>query len=97
VWFPGDFAPGNILVRDGQLSAVIDWGTSGVGDPACDLTIAWTYFGAGDRHAFASAVEADADTRARARGWALWKALKTGGDESDRVVSEILSDPTPAE
>lgn len=97
VWFHGDLAPGNILVLDGRLAAVIDWGTSGVGDPACDLTIAWSYFNAGDRHAFASAIEADADTWARARGWALWKALITGGAESDRIVREILRDPTPAE
>jgi len=97
VWFHGDFAPGNILVQDGQLAAVIDWGTSGVGDPACDLTIAWTYFDASDRHVFASAIEADTGTWARARGWALWKALMTGGAESDRVIGEILRDPNPAE
>ena len=43
VWFHGDVAAGNLLVRDGRLSAVIDFGTSGVGDPACDLYIAWTF------------------------------------------------------
>ena len=96
VWFHGDLAPGNILVQDGRLSAVIDWGTSGVGDPACDLTIAWTFFHASDRQVFASAIAADTDTWSRARGWALWKALITGGIESDRVVREILSDPVLA-
>jgi aminoglycoside phosphotransferase (APT) family kinase protein len=40
VWFHGDVASGNLLVEDGRLSAVIDFGTSGVGDPACDLAIA---------------------------------------------------------
>jgi aminoglycoside phosphotransferase (APT) family kinase protein len=44
VWFHGDIASGNLLVEDGRLSAVIDFGTSGVGDPACDLSIAWTMF-----------------------------------------------------
>jgi aminoglycoside phosphotransferase (APT) family kinase protein len=96
VWFHGDLAPGNILVRDGRLSAVIDWGTSGVGDPACDLTIAWTFLDASSRQVFASEVGADADTWSRARGWALWKALITGGAESDRVVREILEDPVLA-
>jgi aminoglycoside phosphotransferase (APT) family kinase protein len=43
VWFHGDIAPGNLLVRDGALAAVIDFGTCGVGDPACDLAIAWTF------------------------------------------------------
>jgi aminoglycoside phosphotransferase (APT) family kinase protein len=93
VWFHGDLAPGNILIQDGRLSAVIDWGTSGVGDPACDLTLAWTYFDLRERHVFAAEVAVDADTWSRARGWALWKALITGGPESDRVVREILSDP----
>ena len=45
VWFHGDVAAGNLLVRDGRLGAVIDFGTSGVGDPSCDLAIAWTLFG----------------------------------------------------
>ncbi len=43
VWFHGDVSHGNLLVKDGKLSAVIDFGTSGVGDPACDLYIAWTF------------------------------------------------------
>ena len=42
VWFHGDVAVGNLLVRDGRLAAMLDFGTSGVGDPACDLVIAWT-------------------------------------------------------
>jgi aminoglycoside phosphotransferase (APT) family kinase protein len=42
VWFHGDVAAGNLLVEGGRLSAVIDFGTSGVGDPSCDVAIAWT-------------------------------------------------------
>ena len=50
VWFHGDVAEGNLLLRDGRLAAVIDFGTSGVGDPACDVVIAWTLLrGAGPR------------------------------------------------
>ncbi|WP_333735183.1 aminoglycoside phosphotransferase family protein, partial [Streptomyces sp. IBSBF 3010] len=75
VWFHGDIASGNLLVRDGELAAVIDFGTSGVGDPACDLVIAWTMFDGESREAFRASVAQDPGTWARARGWALWKAL----------------------
>ncbi|MET9274916.1 aminoglycoside phosphotransferase family protein [Kribbella sp. NPDC003557] len=89
VWFHGDIANGNLLVRDGRLSAVIDFGTSGVGDPACDLVIAYTFFSGASRAAFREAVDQDAVTWARARGWALWKALIT---EDLRVVDNVLTD-----
>jgi aminoglycoside phosphotransferase (APT) family kinase protein len=101
-WFHGDIASGNLLVRDGRLAAVIDFGTSGVGDPACDLVIAWTFFTGAGRRAFRDAVDQDAGTWARARGWALWKALITVADGSvgpsvatlhERVIDEVLADP----
>ena len=75
VWFHGDVATGNLLVRDGRLAAVIDFGTSGVGDPACDTVIAWTFLSGASRAAFRAELEVDAGTWARGRGWALWKAL----------------------
>jgi aminoglycoside phosphotransferase (APT) family kinase protein len=75
VWFHGDISDGNLLVQGGKLSAVIDFGTSGVGDPACDLVIAWTFLDAQSRAAFRDTVELDDDTWSRARGWAIWKAL----------------------
>lgn len=75
VWFHGDIAKGNLLTRDGKLSAVIDFGTSGVGDPACDLVITWTMFEGDSREAFRRGVGQDEATWARARGWAIWKAL----------------------
>ncbi|HEV2757657.1 MAG TPA: aminoglycoside phosphotransferase family protein [Actinomycetota bacterium] len=77
VWFHGDVSPSNLLVVDGRLAAVIDFGCSGVGDPACDLTIAWTFFHGPSREAFRAGVPVDDPTWARARGWALWKALIT--------------------
>jgi aminoglycoside phosphotransferase (APT) family kinase protein len=89
VWFHGDIASGNLLVRDGRLSAVIDFGTSGVGDPACDLVIAWTFFSGDSRSAFRDAVQQDTATWARARGWALWKALIT---TDLPVVERVLAD-----
>jgi aminoglycoside phosphotransferase (APT) family kinase protein len=95
VWLHGDVAPGNLLVRGGRLAAVIDFGGCGVGDPACDLAIAWTTFSGPSRAAFRDAVDVDDATWIRGRGWALWKALITlrDGDEgARRVVDEILRD-----
>ncbi|SCF61747.1 phosphotransferase [Streptomyces sp. Ncost-T10-10d] len=59
------------------LSAVIDFGTSGTGAPACDLVIAWTMLREESREAFRHTVGQDDGTWARARGWALWKFLLT--------------------
>ncbi|MEO3856428.1 aminoglycoside phosphotransferase family protein [Acrocarpospora sp. B8E8] len=102
VWFHGDLASGNLLVRNGKLAAVIDFGTSGVGDPACDLVIAWTMFSGESRETFHSAVGQDPAMWARARGWALWKALITLAEDIDRdekraagnrrVIDEVLAD-----
>jgi aminoglycoside phosphotransferase (APT) family kinase protein len=75
VWFHGDIARRNLLTRTGKLAAVIDFGTCGVGDPACDLVIAWTLFEGESREVFRRGVEQDEATWARARGWAIWKAL----------------------
>ena len=80
MWFHGDMATGNLLVRDGRLAAVIDFGVCGVGDPACDLVLAWTFFRGEERDAFAAATDLDVDTWQRARGWALWKALVAVAD-----------------
>lgn len=100
VWFHGDLAVGNLLVAGGRLSAVIDFGTCGVGDPACDLVLAWTFLRDPARAAFAEVVGLDAATWARARGWALWKALISVRDDDPeasaehwRTIEEVLSDP----
>ncbi|MEV7127921.1 aminoglycoside phosphotransferase family protein [Streptomyces sp. NPDC093260] len=102
VWFHGDIAAGNLLVADGALAAVIDFGTSGTGDPACDLVIAWTMFHDDSREAFRRAVGQDDGAWARARGWALWKSLLTVAECTDphderiavhlRVVEAVLAD-----
>lgn len=83
VWFHGDVAAGNLLVERGCLSAVIDFGTSGVGDPSCDLVIAWTLFEGESREAFRGVLGTDDASWARGRGWALWKALITLADVID--------------
>jgi aminoglycoside phosphotransferase (APT) family kinase protein len=84
------------------LSAVIDFGTSGVGDPSCDLAIAWTLFGGESREVFRAALGLDDAIWARGRGWTLWKALITLADHIDtnpseagiarRVIDELLAD-----
>ena len=92
VWVHGDVAVGNMLQRQGRLSAVIDFGTCGVGDPACDYVMAWTFFDAPARQAFLA--EADAQTIARARAWAAWKALITPDTPLSRhVLQAVLEDP----
>ena len=75
VWVHGDVSSGNILVKDNKLAAVIDFGCMGIGDPACDLTIAWTFFRGKSREVFKANLHLDEETWARARGWAMWKAL----------------------
>lgn len=102
VWFHGDVALGNLLVRDGRLAAVIDFGCCGVGDPACDTVLAWTLFTGPARDAFRDALGVDDGTWARGRGWALWKALIVLADEPDdagtrRVLGEVLGDGVPAD
>lgn len=105
VWFHGDVQIANLLVQDGNLSGVIDFGQVGVGDPACDLAVAWTMFAGDSRMAFRDGLLLDDGTWARARGWALWKALtRRARDPGERstwthnaltgntVVDEIISD-----
>jgi aminoglycoside phosphotransferase (APT) family kinase protein len=75
VWTHGDLLPPNLLVDRGRLSAVIDFGIAGVGDPACDLLAAWSAFSAAARMDFRAALEVDDATWARGRGWALSVAL----------------------
>lgn len=102
VWIHGDLNAGNVLVRDGRLSGVIDFGGMAVGDPACDLLAAWYVFGRAGRAAFRDALGADDASWARGRGWALSMALIALPYYRDtnpvivaaakRVVGEILAE-----
>jgi aminoglycoside phosphotransferase (APT) family kinase protein len=71
VWLHGDLSPLNLLVEQGRLSAVIDFGCLGVGDPACDLIVAWNLLSAGSRNIFRTELAVDDATWVRGRGWAL--------------------------
>ena len=102
VWFHGDIATGNLLLRDGRLAAV---STSG---PRASATrpvtgVAWTLFSGASRDAFRATLGVDDATWSRARGWAIWKALislpgalEDGDAESaainNRVIERVLAD-----
>ncbi len=89
VWFHGDAQPGNLLLDHGRLSAVLDFGTCGVGDPACDTTIAWTFLSGTSSRVFRERLPVDSATWVRGRGWAIWKAMKV-------LVGALKTDPQDA-
>lgn len=76
VWLHGDLHAANMLASDGAISGVIDFGDVCAGDPATDLSVAWSLFDAADREAFRDAASAapmgiDDATWQRAEAWAL--------------------------
>jgi aminoglycoside phosphotransferase (APT) family kinase protein len=75
VWIHADLLRPNVLVADGRLRAVLDWGGAGVGDPAADVIAAWTLFGPVGRETYRSALSVDEATWIRARGFALHQAV----------------------
>jgi len=75
VWVHGDLLPGNLLVVDSRLSAVIDFGCLNVGDPACDLQPAWNVFAGDSRTRYRAELEVDDASWLRGRGWALYQAV----------------------
>lgn len=100
VWVHGDVAPGNILMKNRRFYGLIDFGILGTGDPACDYAMAWTYFDGKSRSIFLENL--DAGMIARARGWALWKALITYKDSdpdfrssAEHTITEILKEAEP--
>ncbi|MER6346567.1 aminoglycoside phosphotransferase family protein [Streptomyces sp. NPDC001595] len=99
VWFHGDFHTGNLLTLDGRLSAVIDFGELGIGDPACDLMIAFTLMSADSRAAFRAALGVDDATWLRGRGWALATGLNaytTYAAVNPRVAAQTTRQITEA-
>jgi len=101
VWVHGDISLGNLLMQKGRLSAVIDFGQLAIGDPSCDLAIAWTFFQGKNREIFRSSLPLDPETWARGRAWALWKALITAAGYTDpnnaeakqcwHIIDEVLN------
>jgi aminoglycoside phosphotransferase (APT) family kinase protein len=90
VWMHGDLHPANLLVTNGQLTGVIDFGLLAVGDPAVDLIAAWTFLSGPARHAFRAALPADEATWERGRGWALDLGIRCAAYAAGNpVLSEI--------
>ena len=92
VWIHGDLHPGNLLVRGGRLSGVLDFGDLAAGDPATDLVVAWMLMRGAARSTFRELtcgaegwLDADAWTRGRAWALALGVALLTASDADDRL------------
>jgi len=105
VWVHADLMPGNVLARQGRLTAVLDFSTVGVGDPACDLIVGWFLLPAPAREAFRAALHVDDATWARGRGWALSLALGQVAHFRDtnpvivadarQVIRAVLTDHLP--
>ncbi|MGA8112803.1 MAG: aminoglycoside phosphotransferase family protein [Actinocatenispora sp.] len=101
-WIHGDLMPGNVLVADGRLTAVIDFATAWVADPAGDLLAAWYLFDGDSRRAYREALGVDQDTWARGRGWVLSLALialpyyrarnPAGVSGAPALIAETLAD-----
>ena len=102
VWAHSDLMAGNLLVTGGRLTAVIDFATVGVGDPAVDLIPAWCVLPAAVRGLFRDAVDVDEAEWARGRGWALsiavialpfyWHTNPPVAENSRHVIAEILAE-----
>lgn len=104
VWHHGDLDARNWLIRDGRISGVIDWSEMGVGDPACDLMVAWKLHSPAARDALRAALPADDATWERARGWVLSQAVAILAyytpennpslfHEAERWLELVLSEP----
>ena len=102
VWIHGDIHSGNLLMRNGQIKAVIDFGLMAAGDPAVDLIVSWSLFEGEARRRFRDVLNVDEATWLRGRGWALTTALvalayyrdtnRFLADMSKQVLSEVLAD-----
>lgn len=102
VFFHGDLMLGNVLVDSGRISAVIDFSGLGIGDPACDLMIAWSLFAGESRDVFRKELAVDDATWERGRAHALSQALifipyylqtnPVGVANARRVVDAVLAD-----
>lgn len=104
VWIHGDLLPGNLVVARGRLAGVIDWSSTGVGDPACELMVAWS-LPADARARLRAELEVDDATWARARGWVVEQAvpfipyyertLPTAVAVTRQRLAAVLAEPSP--
>jgi aminoglycoside phosphotransferase (APT) family kinase protein len=105
VWLHGDPHPGNVVVHEGRIAAVVDFGDITAGDPASDLAVAWMHFDPGARAVFRVACgDVDEHTWQRAHGWALALGLVIAANSADnpsyaalarRTIAAALAEPGP--
>lgn len=101
-WLHGDLMPSNLLLSNGRLAGVLDFGCMGAGDPACDLIPGWNLFSGEAREVFRGASKVDAATWARGRGWALsvalvqlpyyWDSNPVIAQNARRTINEVLAE-----
>lgn len=98
----GDLIPGNLLVQEGHVTAVLDWGSACYGDPARDLAPAWSILGPKGRHVFREILAPDEASWARGRALELCHAVDAVlyylphrhavGDVMAATLNRILAD-----
>ncbi|MBP6870295.1 aminoglycoside phosphotransferase family protein [Candidatus Babeliales bacterium] len=104
VWIHGDMSPSNIIIEKKQLKAVIDFSGIAVGEPSCDLVMAWTFFDEASKQIFKENLDYEENIWEVARAWALWKSLITLADMQDlqtpaantqlKILENIVNDHT---
>jgi len=94
VWLHGDLHPQNLLVADGRLSGVIDFGDITAGDPATDLAVAWSLVPDEHETFWAAYLPGDSSLRTRARGWAIALGLAYVANSADNPVMEQIGECT---
>ena len=101
VWTHSDLGPANVLVANGRMSAVIDWGNVHIGDPARDISVAWSMLSRENRNTFRATLDVDDATWARARGWAIRavgaipyyrETNRSMVDDALHTIGEVLAD-----
>ena len=97
IWLHGDLHPANLLVHEGRLAAVIDFGDLTSGDPASDLFVAWMLFPPAERAVFRTAAgDIDDDTWQRAEAWALLMAVAYLANSADNPLMTAIGRRTLA-
>ena len=101
-WYHGDLFAENLLVRDGRLTAILDFGGLGIGDPTIDLIVAWEVLDDAARDVFREATRADESSWLRARAWALslavitlpyyWRTMPDRSASKLAVANTVLAD-----
>jgi len=94
VWIHADLDRRNVLVRNGRLAAVLDWGGLGLGDPAVDVMVAWKLIARDDRERFRALLDVDDATWLRAQGWAVSQALSALGYYTPETNPALFAEAT---